>query len=99
MQENFDYNATATAKFKKFEPAEPYKGPSGSSSFKFNPKKFFCTAHPTVEVDFCNSVSGNFYCIRCLPKYKGQQDVVLSEIIKDVQARVTELKQNYEVKK
>ena len=84
MQENFDFNATSTAKFKIFDPAGPIKGPDPGSSFKFNPKKFFCSAHPQVEVEFCNSVSGNFYCVKCLPKYKGQQDIVLSEIIKDV---------------
>lgn len=99
MQENRDLNMTSTAKFAKFEPAGPVKGPDPGSSFKFNPKKFFCPSHPLVEVEFCNSVSGNFYCLKCLPKYKGQKDVVLSEIIKDVQGRITELKQNYEVKK
>jgi hypothetical protein len=84
LQENHPFNATSTAQFAKFESAAPVKGPDAGNSFKFNPKKFFCPSHPSVEVEFCNGISGNFYCLKCLPKYKGQKDVVLSEIIKDV---------------
>jgi len=34
-----------------------------------------------------------------LPKYKGQRDAAISDIIKDIQERVTELKHNYQVKR
>jgi len=34
-----------------------------------------------------------------LPKYKGQRDATISDIIKDIQERVTELKHNYQVKR
>ena len=44
---------------------------SFATDFVFNPKKFFCREHPKVEIEYCNSVNGNFYCKKCLPKYKG----------------------------
>lgn len=34
-----------------------------------------------------------------MPKYKGQRDAAISDIIKDIQERVTELKHNYQVKR
>ena len=30
--------------------------------FVFNPKKFFCPSHPSTEIEYCNQISGNFYC-------------------------------------
>jgi hypothetical protein len=55
----------------KFESAEPVKSLNIGADFTFYPKKFFCKAHPQIEVEYCNEISGNFYCTKCLPKYRG----------------------------
>ena len=70
-----------------------------ATDFVFNPKKFYCRDHPKIEIEYCNSVSGNFYCKKCLPKFKGQKDRVLSEICHDVQEALTQLKIDHQIKK
>jgi hypothetical protein len=69
------------------------------TDFAFNPRKLFCKTHPNLEVEYCNEISGNFYCKTCRSKYQGQDDKVLSSICRDIQTTLSELKSNYMVKK
>ena len=59
------------------------------TDFIFNPKKFFCTNHPSTEIEYVNQISGNFYCKQCRAKYKNQDDKVLSSICKEIQEKLT----------
>jgi late competence protein required for DNA uptake (superfamily II DNA/RNA helicase) len=74
---------------------ENFKEVNIAKDFVFNPKKLYCRDHQNVEIEYCNSISGNFYCKKCLPKYKGQNDKVLTEICKEVQEMLSALKTNH----
>jgi hypothetical protein len=67
--------------------------------FNFQPRKFYCKNHPSFEIEYCNEISGNFYCRMCRAKYSNQDDKVLSVICADIQQRMTDLKMNYTKKK
>ena len=101
LEFKYDSNANPGMSFNKVnskkENAMP--GLQFATDFVFNPKKFYCRDHPRIEIEYCNSVSGNFYCKRCLPKFKGQKDRVLSEICHDVQEALTQLKIDHQIKK
>ncbi len=55
-----------------------------AADFNFNPKKFYCKNHPSAEIEYCNEISGNFYCKMCRSQYAKQDDKVLSTICKDI---------------
>lgn len=83
----------STAKFLPDEDSD--QGLDIGKDFVFNPKKFFCPSHPSTEIEYCNEISGNFYCKQCRSKYAKQDDKVLSTICLDIQAKLTDLKKSY----
>lgn len=66
-----------------------------TKDFTFNPVKLKCRKHPTMEIEFCHSVTSDFYCRMCRETYIDSDDVVLSSIAVDIQQRLSSLKTKY----
>lgn len=79
----------------QFIPRE-HKSLNFEDDFNFNPKKFFCKKHPSLEVEFSCEISEEFYCRKCAGEHSSHKtDRSLHKICLTFQEKLTELKLCY----